>query len=384
MTSLEIFAKFYDENKDKIHMPGKVNYPLNYKKGNQWALSQCDSDSTDFANRIIRNTKYVSYEEFTRQLRTICTSFRNTYQDQKGSAAFVLILPGHLRKSNLWVSLLAFEWLRDMITDVFFNVTELYNASINYRTHLYRRTIHCIVCDDCVYTGQQITEFASFDSGLISLPNKEPEPPETDIKWNTWYDNNAHASAEYIKNIPTETFSVNLIVPYVSVLAKLRLGLIKHIRIPIHCQVFPSFSQLVNTDKIPGVILNEFKRTFQWHPEISAIYFDHKIADALSTFNKVYLFAPLFNCAVSTRAISFIDNCANTTPEDMDIYKFLPNAQDSYGEQCPPTYYKKIKYTLQGKNIADMPLRTLFASTIPLKKPFRGKEVSRAKARGGS
>ena len=347
-----LFKKFYEENKAKLNMPEDINYPINYKKSIQWVNSQCDNESRMFAGDIIKHTKYVSHIEFVKQLENVCFSYKKTYTgDEFTNDEFILIIPFKLKKSNIWVSLLCFEYLQDIITGIYYDITDVYNKTVDHKSSLYKKKTHCIICDDCAYTGHQVGFIASFDRSWINYPNKTIHPNIYKREWLDWYDSTNTSAAEFIKSISIDDFSVDLVIPYMSILAHTRFMNIPYIKIPKSCVVFPIFSQQVNIEKIPTHILNEFKRTFQYHKDISAIYFDHKIADAVSTFHKIYLLAPLFNCSVNNRRIGFIENCNDTViPDNIKIYDYYIDTEPELGKHaCPSSYYKGIKYTFNHK-----------------------------------
>jgi hypothetical protein len=348
------FKKFYNENKHKISMPMNENYPINYKKAKRWATSQCDADSREFADSIIRFTRYVSFLDFITHLKRVCTSYNKTYSNlEHKNTMFILIVPFKIKKSNMWVSLLAFEFLQDIIDDVYYDITDVYNNTIDHRSKLYKKKIRCIICDDCAYTGHQLSFISSFDYSRINYPNKLSPPDVHKHEWMEWYDNINREAEDYIKKISIKDFSVDLIIPFMSILAQIRLQNIHYVKIPADCIVFPIFSQQVNIDRMPVHILNEFKRTFQYHKDISAIYFDHKVADAVSTFHKIYLLAPLFNCSVDNIKIGFIDNCEeNVIPDNINVYNYYIDLGTELGNKtCPPSYYKHIDYTFNKKKV---------------------------------
>jgi hypothetical protein len=350
----ESFKKFYGENKHKISMPMDINYPINYKKARRWADSQCDAESREFAGSIVKFTRHVSFAEFMYKLKIVCNSYKKTYSaNGHKNTMFILIVPFKLNKSNLWVSLLSFGFLQDLIDEVYYDITEVYNNTIDHRSTLYKKKVRCIICDDCAYTGNQLNFISSFDYSCINYPNKPPPPDVHEHEWLDWYDNINKEAEDYIKKISIENFSVDLIIPFMSILAQFKLQNIHYVKIPEDCIVFPMFSQQVNIERIPVHILNEFKRTFQYHKDISAIFFDHKIADAVSTFHKIYLLAPLFNCSVNNKKVGFIDNCdSKVIPDNINVYDYSIDLGLKMGKKmCPPSYYKHIAYTFDKKPV---------------------------------
>jgi hypothetical protein len=351
------FLKFYNENSTKLHMEKKANYPINYERGVKWANSHCDNNSIEFANKIIKYTRHVPYDEYYNQLKKVCLSYIKTYQNNKNDK-FVLILPFNIKKSNTWVSLLAMEYIKDIIDGVYYNITEVYNNTKKNGSDLFNKKVHCIICDDCSYTGNQLYNIAYLDATTLEYSGKELQPNVHNISWINWYDKNYIKANSAIKKINMNDFSVDILVPYMSILAQERLSKINYLKIPKDCVAFPIFTQQVNVGNIPLHILNEFTQTFQYHNEISAIYFDHKVADYVSTFNKVYLFAPIFGCNVSKNiGIGFIENCStsetHTIPKRIDINSIHVDMEKEGYDVCPSSFYKKIKYTFNNEDIAD-------------------------------
>ena len=151
--------------------------------------------------------------------------------------------------------------------------------------------------------------------------------------------------------MPIELFAVDLIIPFMSTLAQASLKQLIWVNVPKDCFIFGTFNQYINVERFPTYILNEFKKTFQYHKNISSIYFDHKVADSVSTFHKIYLLAPLFNCSVEDMSVPFIDGCDLTKiPKKINIYDFYVDLSDKI-KTCPPTFYKTIKYTYKKKRL---------------------------------
>lgn len=347
------FEKFYEENIKKLKMPKDVNYPLNYRKGIQWANSQCDSDSREFASDIIKHTLYISFSKFMGDVKNICNSYMEKFTQPKYSQTiFILIIPFNIYKSNTWVTLLIFKYLKNIIHDIYPDITDVYNDTINHRSHLYKKKVRCIICDDCAYTGHQLSHVSSFIYEKINYINKTHPPSENSSEWISWYERTNKEAEQHIKKLSPEIFAIDLMIPYMSTLAQASLRIIPWVNIPHSCFVFAIFSQYINIERIPLHILNEFKKTFQYHRDVSAIYFDHKVADTVSTFHKIYLLAPLFNCSVSSKSIPFIDNCnVNNIPENIDIYNYYVDLSDKM-KTCPGTFYKSIKYTYKKKPLS--------------------------------
>lgn len=350
MTRLTAYKKLYAENKSNLHMSKGRNYPINYKVGFDWASYHCDSESSNFASQIIKKTVYVSFNEFLSNLEHMCKSFKRHYEKKK-DATYVLIIPFTSDKSNLWVSLLAYPWIHSILHDVHFNITDAYNEYVVHKKH---KNVVCIICDDCAYTGNQIMNMCSLEPQKLKYKGKPAEPDQTSSIWMNWFKKITDDSARIEKAINKNAFSVNMIIPYMSTLAQQTLSEWHFVLIPKDVKIFKLFRELVNMHEYNQGMIREFESSFQYHTNISAIYFDHKIADAISTFNKIYLLAPVFNCGSLRKSVRFIDGCCGTKSIDssIDIYNIYVNIEDYMQENaCPSTFYKSIAYKKNGKRV---------------------------------
>lgn len=366
---LRAFNKLYEENAKHLCMPKAVNHPLNYRRAMDWASHHCDSASVKFAEAVVANTAYISFGDFMSAIGRICTSFKQHYfgttHTSKNSSAggsapksrpvkFVLVIPFDMTKSNIWVSLLMWPALRDFVDDIDFDITSVYNR---YITNHSADRIVCIVCDDCAYTGNQLLGYCTLDPHRVEYPDKPKEPSVNSPDWIAW-DAAVREKARQIEaELDTARFSINLMIPYMSTHAQQNITDRRFLMVPKDVQIFKLFRERVNIHDFAVGAMREFESTFQYHSNIAAIYFDHKIADAISTFNKVYLLAPVFGCGNLKKSVCFIDGCEKRKlPDEVNIYDVYVNIEDVLprGAICPSTFYKSIKYTLNGRPISDL------------------------------
>lgn len=358
---LKTFTALYEENKGKIYMRKGVNYPLNYKLGMKWASRHCDLESAKFAEAIVANTLYVSFAAFINALEQICASFKKHYPEhERRNIIFILIIPFNMAKSNIWVSLLAYKWIREIINDIDFDITGVYNRYMFAGEQ--KKRIVCIICDDCAYTGNQLMSYCTLRPMYLQYPGKPKEPSPNTVEWIAWNKEVTSRTAEIQSAIAIESFSINLLIPYMSTHAQANIAERHFMMIPRDVQIFRPFREKTNIYEYNQGVIREFESTFQYHTNISAIYFDHKIADAISTFNKIYLLAPVFGCGNLRQSLCFIDGCqTKEIPPDMNIYDVYMNLEDLLkSKACPPTFYKSIKYTFDGKLITGICAQELF------------------------
>jgi hypothetical protein len=340
------FTKFYNENAHKLHMPQPINYPLNYNKARTWIDSHCDKDSRMFAEDIIVNTTYISFGYLMERLKIICKDFVDMIK-KKRNVYVVLVLPHEVKKSNLWVSMLSFDFIAKVIDDVYFDVTDAYNDTHDESSPLYGKNVVCVLCDDCAYTGQQMMSTVTIDYAKLKFINVPDAPPETDVKWLEWHEKISVLSQKYLKSISPDKFSVYLIVPFMSAMSEDIVNKLPYVFASKLCLIVPLLRQNININKYHHATIREFNHTFHYHDDISAVYFDHKVADAVSTFHKVYLLAPIFGCSIKNKSMKFIDGCPNITTiqHDIDIWDTYIELEDKLDKPCPQTFYKSISYT---------------------------------------
>jgi hypothetical protein len=348
MNFYDRYVEFYEENKEKCMMPKRNNYPIDYKKANTWVESQLTEDYKAFAKLIIEYTIHVPFSEFYSNIQKVCESFNDSHKDVNG--VFVLIVPPYLYKSNLWVSLLAFKFI-EKITHAYNYVTDVFNATLDEKSDLYNKNVHCIICDDCAYTGSQIFNMSSIDYKAVNFPDKKQEPDRLSKTWLEWYDETSVNAKKFISGIDIKKFSVSLVIPWLTKYAIQLLQDLHYVKIPKDKTRVWSFPEFININRFPIPLINEFKNTFQYHNNITSIYFDHKIADAVSTFNKVYFLGPIFNTYSTS---PFIHGCDNSTPDDIDTHEqYLAVEKSTSNTLCPQTFYKSLKYTFRGVHIND-------------------------------
>lgn len=353
---LRTFNKLYEENAKNLRMTKPINHPLNYRRAMDWASHHCDSASSKFAESIVANTAYISFGDFMAAISRICASFKQHYTTgpKCSSIKFVLVIPFDMTKSNIWVSLLMWPELRNIVNDIDFDITSVYNRYVP--TAAVDRVV-CIVCDDCAYTGNQLLGYCTLDPHRVMYSGKPDEPSVNSSDWISWDASVREKTREIEAELDTARFSINLMIPYMSTHAQQNIMDRRFLMIPKDVQIFKLFRERVNIHDFAVGAMREFESTFQYHSNIAAIYFDHKIADAISTFNKIYLLAPVFGCGNLKKSICFIDGCdKRKLPDEVNIYDIYVNIEDVLprGAICPSTFYKSIKYTLNGRPVSDL------------------------------
>ncbi len=236
------FNNFYKENFEKCFMNPENTYPVSNSRLMEWLKEVEKSDDNCYRKFGLYFAKYlthVSFTEFYEQLRKICIDLLIRINTKY----VVLIIAGTTLKSNLWVSLLCWKFLKDKVTHVIDtdNSFKLYEELRGNRED----DISFIHPDDCVYTGNQLTKS---DYGI----NRNLKPVLSNMNY---YICCPYISKNFITNNTKLKYPDNIII----------------------------------IDTIGNYINNECQiESFYLHTDKYAIYFDHKIADSVSVFDYIF------------------------------------------------------------------------------------------------
>jgi hypothetical protein len=197
------------------------------------------------------------------------------------------------------------------------------------------------------------------------LPFYAAEAPHIDKRWIDWHDEQIKYADELISEI--NNVKIHALIPFVTSNAYSYLSTrIPHVVMSPLTVVIPKFQDDVDISKIRPAVLADFGHTFQYHANINAVYFDHKVADGVSTFNKIYMLAPIFGCiADHIPSYRFIEGCSSRKEPALlreapdrtarpDVYEYIIDVEQRYGKKayvCPRTFYKQIDYRFNGKKI---------------------------------
>jgi hypothetical protein len=343
----EIFYNFYLENKDKIFMKSGAksvnedNVVKWFENIKSYSPENIKDTYLFFAETFIEFLMYVSFNEFYNILNRISIDLNVILRETMYDKIYFYI-PDEMNKSNLWVTLLFLDCL---LTNGVLNedIKRKIRYIDNYRDLIIDSNDEkslCLYCDDMSYTGNQITNNFKLRRPL---------------------------SRTHIDNY--------IVIPYISNIAKIKLLSLENthfFRSTIEVYSYISLLKLRYQDKEPELVDNVLKM-FNNDPKFkngqnacsceenyTALYFDHKIADELSTFNKLlftgsYPINPtiLKNCKITP----LINGCS---VEDItDIF----NVSNSFENPCLrgmtldsdipcfPSFYKTIKYTIDHEEV---------------------------------
>lgn len=319
---VELLDQFWKENASKLDV--KKTYPLNPAQLNQWIEEQGDECSKKFATIVKKYARHVSFAEFKNAMNRLGNAIKLTILDKKYDRV-VLVLDAPISKSNTWAALLLYPYIREYITDI---VNNIYNVKDIMNTTTLQKIL-VIVPDDASYSGRQLGEGVKDFSARLNYPNVD----------------------------------IFIAVPYMGKLAyQTYFRECKHCIVSNTTELIPTLQENLEAENypcIPQVKWNGYLGpVFQYWEGQIPIYFDHKLADGLSTLQKVFALGPIFTRDVGKEEQiphSLIDSCESTYNDPpRNIYEYIgditsaPEFNEHPEKLCPPPYYKLINYTFKG------------------------------------
>jgi hypothetical protein len=318
MSLVTLFNSFYEENEKKLLMT--ESFPVNYTNVRSWvdALSDNGEDVKTFGLSFLSVFRHVSFTEFYENV--VRGSFEVLDFALKKKRKLVLVIPGEAQKSNTWIALLVWNFISKDVVDIVEKIpfTEI------------RKDVLYVVVDDASYSGLQLSfEFEDRSFG--------------------------------------EDHTVFLLVGAISKIAEERLKEVyKDLVISTNALRFDSFYNSVQGAGRSAILDLTFeqpkllKNVFQYWEKIHAIYFDHKLADGISTLQKLIAVGIDVDGDLTNPTFrSFISGC---TVEDytyqnekvVDLLEKNPHQMltdfDDVGT-CPRAFYKTVEYMFNGKKI---------------------------------
>ena len=283
--------KIYDSLQLKPIIPKKT-YPLNKDYIKKY-LENSNPEHRDILQKLFDNTKHISYRTFK---FVLYNNFRELIHYCKINKIETILLyldkidaDDITEKSNFWVAQHFYQYLKKNKINIKINI--IYNSNdIKYLPD----NSFILILDDCSYTGKQ----------LHSVLKK-------------------HFNNKY------KIFNIYIIIAFITndALELLSTEIPKNINIIFsnnYTIINDFFSYLTDADKLRAFIK---LKIYNQYP----IYFDHKLADYVSTYTDIYSGKIIDSDIV----IPIISNCENIDSIDkIDVYKPL----------CPISPYK-INYS---------------------------------------
>jgi hypothetical protein len=380
----QLFFKFYLENKDKIFMKSG-DRSINQENVEKWLKNiqlyspeQIKETYLFFANTFIEFLLYVPFEKFYRILNDISLEIKdlltnNNYNYEK----IYFFIPDNIHKSNLWVSLLILNCLinNNILNEEIQNKIFYTNSYNDIIIHSDGKKSLCLYCDDMSYTGSQI--YSNF-----VIRKKQPNLIYTNV--------DKYILISYLSDVAKEKLSkisnIHFFKSTINVQSYINQLKIKYAEINSDMvnNVLKMFDYYINDN-----IFQMGRIACSCNTKYVPIYFDHKIADELSTFNKL-LFTGSYpidknstntNCEINP----LINGCENNLEELSKIFgnPCIESASLDSEIPCFVTFYKTILYTFNNikinsdndENIVEILTNFTGGSTIKKKNTYKRKSL---------
>ena len=332
------------KNKNMLYMEKSENFPINEAKLDEWINLQCNTDAKILARLFKSNTKYISWEQFYKKSKEVFEQLYNIVGDKSSYCIFTNEkLTGGVnfnKKSNYWM----IQLMLDYFTET--NKTNLPKELLlcDKSTCPSSNYDYYIVIDDCSYSGSQL-----FGEQFKITPTTDP--------------NKIIVVAPYISEYAIEKYHSNKSNKFKECIYGWQMEKWWKDKTVVLSSGTYHLNILTDLDEVLKLIGKYFpSRTSYDIPNEANLmyYFDHKVADYVSTFPSVYhtgIITP--DRTTSPRAskytyddngsdspacaqrtyLPFVDNCSNNKPTlaDVEYTAALRNPKNL----CVDTWYKR-------------------------------------------
>jgi hypothetical protein len=351
----------------KLNLYNNTPFILEPKKIKKWIDSQCSINAKRIAQFIIAITRRVSYEEFQAKL---LESIMQIPQNKK----YVIFIPNSEDtsdiKSNLWITAIFIDKINTLKLNIDI-VDIIYSNDYNYlqKIIIYQMlNIDFIMCDDGYYSGGQVT------SNITKININKKYNPKYDYITIIYNILNNH------KIYNGEIFNkIYCITPFISTYATKRIRELSPKIILLNTDKIETIEErctkldlnipelinskthkplILNIHKLDDIeifekLLNKYFPNLRENSQYNIIegsmpfYFDHKIADYVSSFPTIYQFG-IINIKIEDRDKK---GCRGKNIKDHIIIlntcdgdgAFESLNSKNYTKQCLIPYYKKLR-----------------------------------------
>jgi hypothetical protein len=349
VVSYEDLSILYNENKEKIYMTkndGAGTHSLDEKAFSRWenhlrTMHNISSDGHEvetylkFAEVIKNNLRYVTFDEYIGKIKLISKEIIE--QIKQNDIIFFVDAGDSIESSQLWVTLLFFGELLKLNIEEYKNKIFLIRDATKVFEFPKDIKIQVVHFDDMSYSGRQLD---------LGTPDKQQLTETTNVTYHLAISYVSSFANNYLKVKGLLFYKNTEIVPVfedvVKDYYKTEPETIK--RITSLC-IWPPFTTA--NFKRGG---NTFSCVFGYGQTL--IYFDHKIADHLST---LYFIISLGEYPVNS-SINIVKNSISKhtmTPsaQSGSIISSCRSEQLSDNQDCYSAFYKRFKYSFKGQEV---------------------------------
>jgi superfamily II DNA or RNA helicase len=292
-----------------------MDHSLNKKQVEKY-INACDLETRQFLRKLFDNTLHVSFENFIKQLNKNLKHLISLTDNKKKLLFF--IRDEFKIKSNYWIFIYIKNYFKinhpEYVLDL---IDNLNNCDDND---------YIILLDDCIYSGTQMGDIIL---NLLNINNKQL---------------NFYLLCSYITSIGLNIIKFNYIE---------NSSIVNNCNLIINNYVInPTIIQDVLTE--PEIEIFKKYLLYNGIDKLSLIYFDHKLADTISTITYIYS-----GFVLNKKNIAIIKNTTNYKNnykfylhnnindfKDADYIPVINNCQNSKNinfakPSCPITPYKE-------------------------------------------
>lgn len=317
--SIVFFEHLHNSGQLVLQGPPSANrHTVNYQRAKKWIEGFCTDDSRRIAQLVVDNIIYISHKELIDELQ-VCID--------KILTSINLSLPVYLEadihnttQSNYYISVLfAVLWQnRGLRLDGVVRQLPIPDCNV-------------INVDDCMYSGGQAKIMLQIDTQEV-LP---------------YFRTDSRTDREILDSFRSLNCNWYIVRPFITneaiTLYDGYKDLIFHHTF-IVSRIIPTLLEQLGEEDYEKLHKQFKSRTYI----TTAVYFDHKVADLVSTtLNAIGYGGVPENNGCPSRFVRFIDECPETMPEDAGlsaVYNDDNPAEFSQERRCPYAWYKKIDW----------------------------------------
>ena len=334
------YKEIYGILKNKLKPKTKAN--INKKKLNKY-INLYKKENRKIISEVIKNTVNISFKEFYNELKIQIEKF-NKYIKENSINEYIFVLgvgnncgastlDFNIFKSNLWVFMLGWKYLKIKPYDIILN--------LNTALRLYYPKIKdFLLVDDCSYSGDQMfNQVIKVASTEFLFHDKKGYLIKTEIN-HTLY-----------QPVQEKLANIHLVIPYIS---KIAYEKIKELDLMTGFNIIRYNSYIINPFKnilsITSLrIISDLYKNFYNYIDFGnliPIFFEHKIADMLSTIDLILIKGQVLDDP--TKRLVFIDSCEYSKKNKFNQeYNFNKKGFNDFKIYCPMPPYLLFEQILR-------------------------------------
>jgi hypothetical protein len=283
---------------------------------------------SEFVNRFATNLTCVSHEEFLANFNNVLD---DTIAHLDRNRTIILTMEDQTNKSSVWLSLLAWGKLRNIVTFVM----PFHDLNVYIKQHPIE-SISILYIDDAVYSGDQCTSNIIFNILGRSKEIRNNVEILFVIPYISYFARNIVDKNIFMLKKWFSNRSVSFDKLYTETEFELLTISSKH---------FQYWTNYFGGPSIHGVI-----------PNVFAMYFDHKLPDKVSVYTQIIAYSPLipengYNFNDIQLGNGFIIGCYRYHNEKRPSILHEGNSADKEQPLCPQPVYKLLSYRFDGKHV---------------------------------